>query len=180
MSTPEIITVNSEALEAQIRELLPSQRGFGSELQASNVITPIIDLTAAAEGSGLPTELQTAWDFSTTRATANAETTTIVSTPGFYKVEFTAEVNAGGAAEQQRASLLINDGSSTATIWSYTCSVGTGDQLAVISDTIYVFLRAGDSLQAFSVANSNTIDVVARQVASVVGLLNDPLGFVQE
>ena len=47
-SVPEIITVNSEALQTQIRDLLPSQNGFGSELQASNVITPIIDLTAAA------------------------------------------------------------------------------------------------------------------------------------
>ena len=59
-STPEIITVNSEALQEQIRDLLPSQNGFGSELQASNVITPIIDLTATAEGSSLGTDLQTA------------------------------------------------------------------------------------------------------------------------
>ena len=47
-SVPEIITVNSEALQTTIRDLLPSQNGFGSELQASNVITPIIDLTATA------------------------------------------------------------------------------------------------------------------------------------
>ena len=51
MSNPEIITVNSEALEATVRDLLPSQNGFGSELQASNIITPIIDLTPTAEGS---------------------------------------------------------------------------------------------------------------------------------
>ena len=56
-SVPEIITVNSEALQTQIRDLLPSQAGFGSELQATNVITPIIDLTSAAEGSGLPVDL---------------------------------------------------------------------------------------------------------------------------
>ena len=63
MSQPEVITVNSEALEAQIRDLLPSQRGFGSELQASNVILPIIDLTPTAEGSILRTDLQTALSF---------------------------------------------------------------------------------------------------------------------
>ena len=57
-SVPEIITVNSESLQTQIRDLLPSQNGFGSELQASNVITPIIDLTSAAEGTGLPQILQ--------------------------------------------------------------------------------------------------------------------------
>jgi hypothetical protein len=48
-SQPEIITVNSEDLQTQIRDLLPSQNGFGSELQASNVIFPIIDLTRSAD-----------------------------------------------------------------------------------------------------------------------------------
>ena len=62
-SQPEIITVNSEILQTQIRDLLPSQNGFGSELQASNVITPIIDLTATAEGSSLGSDLQTALAF---------------------------------------------------------------------------------------------------------------------
>ena len=33
-SVPEIITVNSEVLQETIRDLLPSQNGFGSELQA--------------------------------------------------------------------------------------------------------------------------------------------------
>ena len=62
-SVPEIITVNSETLQAQIRDLLPSQAGFGSELRASNVITPIIDLTATAEGSGLPQDFARALAF---------------------------------------------------------------------------------------------------------------------
>ena len=62
-SVPQIITVNSEALQTQIRDLLPSQNGFGSELQATNVITPVIDLTAAAEGSGLTTDLARALAF---------------------------------------------------------------------------------------------------------------------
>ena len=56
-SQPEIITVNSEELQSTIRDLLPSQSGFGSELQASNVITPIIDLTATAEGSVLRADI---------------------------------------------------------------------------------------------------------------------------
>ena len=60
MSQPEIITINSEQLEATVRDLLPSQAGFGSELQASNVITPIIDLTATAEGTTTPESLQQA------------------------------------------------------------------------------------------------------------------------
>ena len=62
-SVPEIITVNSEGLQTQIRDLLPSQNGFGSELQASNVITPIIYLTRAAEGSIVGENLQSAIAF---------------------------------------------------------------------------------------------------------------------
>ena len=56
-SVPEIITVNSEALQATVRNLLPSQNGFGSELQASNIITPVIDLTPSAEGTVLRQDL---------------------------------------------------------------------------------------------------------------------------
>ena len=56
----QITTVTSEALQATLRRLLPSQQGFGEDLQASNVITPIIDLTPSAEGSILPDYLQTA------------------------------------------------------------------------------------------------------------------------
>ena len=40
----EIIRITSEALQATIRRLLPSQTGFGDDLQATNLITPIIDL----------------------------------------------------------------------------------------------------------------------------------------
>ena len=88
-SRPELITVNSEELQTQIRNLLPSQRGFGSELQASNVITPIIDLTTSAEGSGLPTYLQRAASFGsiTSFDVVNA-TTTILNTTGFFEVNF--------------------------------------------------------------------------------------------
>ena len=78
-SVPEIITVNSEGLQTQIRDLLPSQNGFGSELQATNVIVPIIDLTAAAEGSGLPTDLARALAFGSQTAVAVSNTTTTFS-----------------------------------------------------------------------------------------------------
>jgi hypothetical protein len=63
---PEITSVTSEALQATIRRLLPSQQGFGDDLQATNLITPIIDLTPTAEGSVLPTYLQTAIAFGST------------------------------------------------------------------------------------------------------------------
>jgi hypothetical protein len=60
-----ISTVTSEALQLKLRQLLPSQQGFGTDLSASDTIIPIIDLTAAAEGSDVPEFLQRAWDSST-------------------------------------------------------------------------------------------------------------------
>ena len=49
----QLISITSEALQATIRRLLPSQQGFGEDLQASNVITPVIDVTPTAEGLSL-------------------------------------------------------------------------------------------------------------------------------
>ena len=93
-STPEIITVNSEALQIKIRDLLPSQNGFGSELQATNVITPIIDLTAAAEGSGLPVDLSRALAFGSQTAFDIKNTTTVIAnSPGFYRITGTSTIN---------------------------------------------------------------------------------------
>jgi hypothetical protein len=84
-SVPEIITVNSEELQTLVRDLLPSQNGFGSELQASNVITPIIDLTPTAEGSTLRSDLQTALAFgSQTTFSVNNSSSTIANSPGFF------------------------------------------------------------------------------------------------
>ena len=37
---PQITPITSEALQAKIRQLLPSQIGFGEDLQAQNVIVP--------------------------------------------------------------------------------------------------------------------------------------------
>ena len=87
-SLPEVITVNSEDLQSAIRDLLPSQNGFGSELQATNVITPIIDLTPTAEGSTLPSYLQTALAFGSQTAfddQGNSQTT-VANTAGFYRI----------------------------------------------------------------------------------------------
>ena len=80
----QIINITSEALQATIRRLLPSQQGFGEDLQASNVITPIIDLTPTAEGSVVRQDLQTALAFgSQTAFDVGGATTTLANSPGF-------------------------------------------------------------------------------------------------
>ena len=105
----EIVPVVSEALEAQVRDLLPSQRGFGEDLQASNVITPIIDLTAAAQGTTTPELLQTALAFgSQTAFSIQNATTTLINTTGSYRVIGTS--NVPGVTPPRVTTFIMSDG----------------------------------------------------------------------
>ena len=172
----EIVPVTSESLEAQVRNLLPSQRGFGEDLQASNVITPIIDLTPAAEGSNVSQNLQTARDFSQGSNALSAGTTTLISTTGFWQlnINLTYIPAAGNVVH----TLRINDGSTTKTIWE-VAEIPAGGEPILAADSFVVFLRAGDSLEAVigggALGNANY-----RQIATVNGTLVNPLGFTPQ
>ena len=132
-SQPEIITVNSEELQTQIRDLLPSQNGFGSELQASNVITPIIDLTAAAEGSGLPTYLQTALAYGsqTTFDVAGSGPETLVSSPGFYRVVGVSTMQTPSVGNNVNK-IEIDDGLAAKIIWQMASGNTTNQEIIQI------------------------------------------------
>ena len=175
-SEPEIITVNSEALQTQIRDLLPSQNGFGSELQASNVITPIIDLTAAAEGSGLPTDLQTAIAFgSQTAFEANNSTVVIANSPGFYRI-FAGITKSSSTAGTVECNFTMTDGSTTKTIYGLETPafINAVDSLTV---DFVVFLRAGDSISATTNNADAFIKGSVRQLADGSGTLVQPNGY---
>ena len=171
-STPEIITVNSEALQSQIRDLLPSQNGFGSELQASNIITPIIDLTATAEGSATPIELQEALSFSdiTANFVSGSATTTILNQVGFFLVQVTMVASNSTANPQ----LNISDGSTSKTILQIdTAAAG----ICTVNKRYTIFLTAGDTLTAVTNNADSQINVVTRQIATGDGTLVTPSGF---
>lgn len=177
----EIVPVVSEALEAQIRDLLPSQRGFGEDLQASNVITPIIDLTAAAQGTNVPEYQAQAWDFSTSHSTVTNATTNLANTPGFWKVDLNATLKASGTSHS--ASMVINSGITTKVIWEVNTQTSGGvvEYFGTVPEASFiVFLRAGDTLQAISSSVNSTVDVWYRQVASVNGVATNPLGFTPQ
>lgn len=175
-STPEIITVNSEALQTQIRDLLPSQNGFGSELQATNVITPIIDLTTAAEGSSLGTSLQQALAFGSQTAFEAAGTTeTLANSPGFWRVTGIMSITSNSGA-QYDATIDITDGLASKQLYKFQSRAVAGGLTSQNIDFI-VFLRAGDSISA---TTSNSAAVLAgsvRQVATGDGTLVQPNGF---
>lgn len=175
----QIINITSEALQATIRRLLPSQQGFGEDLQASNVILPVVDLTPTAEGSELRMDLQTAWDFATTHNTLTTLSNQLLDTPGFYQVDLTVSLNFGLASSN--ATVSLSDGLSTKTIWRASHASAQGnDSNSIVEDKFVVYLRAGDTLNAGVSNSGNPMEIWLRQIADVNGNLTDPLGFVQQ
>ena len=171
-SVPEIITVNSEDLQTQIRDLLPSQNGFGSELQATNVITPIIDLTSAAEGSTLPQNLQTALSFgSQTSFSVSNASTVVANVPGFYRILLCYTLEAASSGDIS-ALIELTDGSTTKTVWEARMVGGTGLDFAV-GETIdlVVFLGAGESASVVSDSTRSKANGSIRQIADSTGTL---------
>ena len=176
-SVPEIITVNSETLQTQIRDLLPSQNGFGSELQASNVIQPIIDLTSAAEGSTVGTNLQTALAFgSQTAFDARSGTTALANSPGFWRVVGVAVIKNASSADHLFL-IQINDGVDDKTIYGAEAISTTDLQYVTVPFDLIVFLRAGDTLNIVNNASSISVQGSYRQLATGDGTLVNPNGF---
>ncbi len=177
LSQPEIITVNSEELQSQIRDLLPSQNGFGSELQASNVITPIIDLTATAEGSVLRSDLQSALAFgSQTVFAANNSTDVVENVPGFYRIfaNITIEPRTGGSST---GFFRLTDGVSNKAIWVSRVDGSTSQTPSVQNLDFVVFLAPGESLEAVSTISTVWVQGSSRQIATGDGTLVSPNGF---
>ena len=170
----EITSVTSEALQAEIRRLLPSQQGFGEDLQASNVITPIIDLTATAEGSRLPVELQQALNYSGSVAfNAPVGTFTIANTGGFYRIR---GVNPGGLSFNGNYNMF--DGTTVKIIYDLDSGASTTDAQTMIVVDFYVFLRSGDSLRITNASSSYDVRGTVQQVADINGNLINPVGFI--
>jgi len=168
-SVPEIITVNSEALQTTIRDLLPSQNGFGNELQASNVITPIIDLTATAEGSVLRQDLQTAFSFSNITAfNVKNATTNIINATGYYRIFGSCNAN-NTSTTTFTASFDVTDGLSSKKLVQFATMQDGGNGFANTLFDFIMKLDAGDTLSATS--SGNLIELVGshRQIADIDG-----------
>ena len=168
-----ISSVTSEALQKKIRELLPSQQGFGSDLSAQDTIVPIIDLTRAAEGSEVAESLQNALAFGSQTA-FNANNAT-VNTTGFYRIFANASIMAAGFAK-----LNMTDGSSTKLVWSqgYASSGGTATMCTNLD--LIVFVGVGESVTAESNNAFVNFGGSVRQVADIVGNLTNPVGFTPQ
>lgn len=179
-----ISTVTSEALQLKIRQLLPSQQGFATDLSASDTIIPIIDLTAAAEGSDVPQYLQTALAFgSQTSFSANDATVVVANTPGFYRITgvLTCQHIASGAANE--ASLTLGDGATVKVLTKLTVdSSGVSNSALYASESFdfTVFLTTGEDISAVSSNFRAFVVGSSRQVADTNGTLVQPSGFTPQ
>ena len=166
-------TVTSESLQKKLRELLPSQQGFATDISASDTIIPIIDLTEAAEGSTVGQNLQTAIAFgSQTAFTGTTGGVTVANTPGFYRLTATMGVYSGTSC-----SLEMTDGATTKVVYKLEhVAGGTVLSYCVPYDFVF-FLRAGDTLTA-KISSANAFHLgSSRQIADVSGTLVNPVGF---
>ena len=158
---------------------MPSQVGFGEDLRATNLITPIIDLTPTAEGSILSQNLQTALSHgSSTAFDVIGATSTLVSTTGFFRVFAGFSVQAGGGTAQD-VTFQISDGSTNKNVFRCGSFGSSGSGFGINSLDFVVFLRAGDSLKVVADAQCR-VSGSTRQIADVTGNLINPVGFVLE
>lgn len=176
----QIINITSEALQATIRRLLPSQQGFGEDLQASNIITPIIDLTPTAEGSLLEVSLQQALSFgSQTSFGVAGSSAVIANTAGFYRI-FGVSVVDGDTSTARLNSFSMSDGLSSKDIWIHRANASGAATLTAIQFDFNVFLASGESISVTSNNSDSTINGSTRQIADVNGNLIVPSGYVSQ
>ena len=170
--------VTDEALEKKFRDTFKSQGGaeLVDDLYAQGVIVPIVDFTAAAQGSELRSDLQTAWDFATEYDSVSNGSATIINTPGFWQIGLTATVQDDATALFAR--ILLTDGVTNKEIWeiNHGAAAVTGVD-SITTPTFVVFVRSGDSIRAQTNSGRAILDVWYRQIADVSGNLTNPLGF---
>lgn len=178
----QIRGITSEALEAKIRQLFPSQNGFTEELSAQSLIVPTVDLTPTAEGTDTPEYLQRAISFGgiTSFEQVGAGTTTIVATPGFYQLLMSATVEEN-ASNDNTVKLTADEGATTKVIWQLGGLVGTSEYMIQQTIDQVFFLPSGISLKVTCSTNAYTVAAGSiRQVATVGGSIVLPSGFTPE
>lgn len=170
--------VTSESLEKKFRDTFTSQGGaeLVDDLYASGVVVPVVDFTAAAEGSALRADLQTALDYASGNDAQSGAVTdkTIINTPGFWRLNIYA---AQSLSTFGSITYSIDDGATAKTIFLMN-GIGSGstDFEIVTTENTIIFLRSGDKLRLDTVGSAKC-NVTYRQIADVSGNLVNPLGF---
>jgi len=174
-----ISSVTSEALQLKLRQLLPSQQGFGTDLSASDTIIPIIDLTASAEGSDVRQDLQKALSFDSQTSVSFAGVGgTIITGTGFWQVDGTCFLGSD-AAVTQTATIELDDGAAQKVIANFTAGAQSTEIDRVLQYSYLFFLQTGESVICTNTGNTG-IFATSRQIADVNGTLVQPAGFTPQ
>jgi hypothetical protein len=167
--------IKSSTLEAKVRELLPSQGGYGAgfDLSASTQIIPIVDLTESAEGSNLRQDLQTSigFDLTTTFSVTNATTTTAITT-GYWRVF--GNITTLNTSNRFGA-VIINDGASDKLVWSLQAlNSPTNEETLTQFFDLILYVEAGHSVKIQSSSTNCIMKGAFRQIAALDGTLVNP------
>lgn len=179
----QIRQVVSESLQSTVRRLLPSQQGFTEDLQATNVITPIIDLTPSAEGSALPVDLARAASYGnlTSVDITGVTRSTIINNTGFWQVSLAA--TGLETTSTDNCALELYDGSAYKEFYDFRLSrlaSGTGYRPIQPIFEFILFLAAGESLVGTVTTSNERIAGHFYQIADIQGNLVNPSGFVSQ
>lgn len=167
----------SESLQKTFRDNFPSQINSGRDLHVSDVIVPIVDFSTSVATSGISTSLQQALAFGnqTTYEVRNA-TTTVTSTPGFYRCFGSgAQLNNSITTD---AFIGISDGSTTKQLFGFdNQGYLTSNFLDIELYDFIFFLATGDSFIVSSSVTNFIWKGSIRQIADVSGTLVNPTGY---
>lgn len=170
-----ISSVTSEALQLKLRQLLPSQQGFGTDLSASDTIIPVIDLTASAEGSDVRPDLQLALDNVTTVVNVDGRTGAadeVLSTAtGFVQINFSAFNDGGSGPSNLQISVKETAGSFIAHYIGYLTQNG------VLNNQEQLWFVPSGYLLVGRADTDTYLSVSSRQIADLNGTLVQPSGF---
>ena len=174
--------LTDEALEKKFRDTFKSQGGaeLVDDLYASGVIVPVVDFSAAAAGSQLPSNLQTAWDKATGYVQVTNANVDLITNTGFWQVNLTATVPSSNSNAHRGAIFIEDSSAATYVVWRTEAqAIPTGNEttMLITSGPFVVFLQAGDRLKAFTNDVQCDLEVWYRQIADVNGNLVNPLGF---
>jgi len=173
----QLISITSEALQSTVRRLLPSQQGFGEDLQATNVVTPIIDLTPTAEGTQLPRDLQVALAFSSISTFSVRNTTTSLGlSGGFWRFKADFQMSSSTTTDIF-VGLYVNDGTTDKLVTSKGNVASTAVATQEYNEDFILFLRPGDDVKIISNNFNALCTGVYQQIANVNGELQPPGGF---
>ena len=174
-----VTSVTSEALQLKLRQLLPSQQGFGSDISASDTIIPIIDLTASAEGSDVRNDLQSALNFGgATVFDVKNTSADIITTVGFFRVIFNYFLDNTSASNS--LDLDMTDGSTTKSVWGINTNNAAGGKFTGGTIDLIVFNALGITTKIVSNMDGATAKGSVRQIANSNGELIQPVGFTPQ